>query len=228
MHEPGPLLASGRDADIFEYGPGLVLRRSRRQHSIAAEAKVMDFVRARGYPVPAVHEVSDDGLDIVMERIEGESMVDALGAKPWTVHAAADMLADLHLRLHQIEAPPWLDAAPCAPGDRVIHLDLHPLNVMMAKSGPVVIDWSNAARGHPATDVVLTWLLTECGEVDTGPVMRVLIRTLRQILTRRFLGHFERATLTPHLAAVVAWKATDPNMSAAECDAMRALASTHR
>ncbi len=31
IREPGPLLASGRDSEIFDYGPGLVLRRSRNR-----------------------------------------------------------------------------------------------------------------------------------------------------------------------------------------------------
>ena len=60
--EPGPLLAAGRDADIFEYGSGLVLRRSREGRSMAREAQVMEYVRSQGFPVPAVEEVSDDGL----------------------------------------------------------------------------------------------------------------------------------------------------------------------
>ena len=38
VKEPGPLLAAGREADIFEYGPGLVLRRSREGYSMASQA----------------------------------------------------------------------------------------------------------------------------------------------------------------------------------------------
>ena len=63
MKGPGPLLATGRDSDIFEYGPGLVLRRSREGHSMAMEARTMAFMREQGYPVPAVEELSDDGFD---------------------------------------------------------------------------------------------------------------------------------------------------------------------
>ena len=39
--EPGPLLASGRDGDIFEFGPGLVLRRARSGRVIEGEARVI-------------------------------------------------------------------------------------------------------------------------------------------------------------------------------------------
>src|ERR1700722_10388813 len=43
--EPGPLVASGRDSDIFEYGPDLVLRRSREGRSMLQEGRIMEYVR---------------------------------------------------------------------------------------------------------------------------------------------------------------------------------------
>src|SRR5579862_6664664 len=101
MNEPGPLLASGRDADIFEYGPGLVLRRSRAGRSMAEEARIMEHLRSQGYPVPAVEEVSDDGEDMVIERIEGDDMVAMMTKRPWTIARQGRVLADLHRRLHE-------------------------------------------------------------------------------------------------------------------------------
>jgi tRNA A-37 threonylcarbamoyl transferase component Bud32 len=83
--EPGRLLASGRDSDIFEYGAGSVLRRSREGRSMAREAQVMEAVRVQGFPVPAVQEVSNDGLSIVLERIEGPDMVAMMGKRPWSI-----------------------------------------------------------------------------------------------------------------------------------------------
>jgi hypothetical protein len=41
MRDVGPLLASGRDADIFAFGPGIVVRRSRLGRSMEREAKIM-------------------------------------------------------------------------------------------------------------------------------------------------------------------------------------------
>ncbi len=116
MRAPGRLLASGREADIFEYGPGLVLRRSRPARSMAGEARTMSYARDHGYPVPAVEELSDDGTDLVMERIDGPSMVEALGRRPWTVRRQGAVLAELHRRLHEIPAPDFLGAAPDRPG----------------------------------------------------------------------------------------------------------------
>ena len=92
--DPGPLLASGRDADIFEYGPGLVLRRSRRGRSMAGEARTMEYLRGHGYPVPAVEEISDDGTDLVMERIDGPSMVDYMSQTAVDDPASGDGAGD--------------------------------------------------------------------------------------------------------------------------------------
>ena len=53
-------------------------------------------------------------------------------------------------------APPQIRVAPL-PGDRLVHRDLHPMNVMMTAVGPIVMDWANASAGSPAFDVADTW-----------------------------------------------------------------------
>ncbi|MCU1353710.1 MAG: hypothetical protein JWM05_2919 [Acidimicrobiales bacterium] len=223
VRRAGDLIASGRDADIFECGPGLVLRRSRNGRSLATEARTMEFVRAHGYPVPAVEEISDDGADLVMERIDGVSMVDAISRRPWQVRRHGAVLGDLHRRLHELPAPDWLDAVAVGAGDRLLHLDLHPLNVMVTSTGPVVIDWTNARRGDPAVDVALTWLLVSAGEVPSGRAMGTLLSAGRGLLVASFLRQVDRDAARHLLADVCAFKAHDPNMSERELAAMRAL-----
>lgn len=220
MTDPGPLLAAGRDADIFEYGPGLVLRRSRAGRSLTEEARVMEYVRSQGYPVPAVEEVSDDGFDMVMERIEGTDMVAAMTKRPWTIPRQGRVLADLHRQLHELSAPDWLHDAPVGRGDRLLHLDLHPLNVMMGPRGPVVIDWTGACRGDPAVDVALAWVLMEAGEVPTGRLLGMILGRARSVLVKSFLRTFDVDVLKQSLGDVVAWKTLDPHMSVSEQDRM--------
>ncbi|HEV8064616.1 MAG TPA: phosphotransferase, partial [Acidimicrobiales bacterium] len=156
---PGPLLASGRDSDVFEFEHGRVLRRAKHRRSMAREARIMEYARSAGYPVPEVFELSDDGSDLVMERIDGPSMLKDLEAHPWRMRQHAALLASLHDQLHSIPAPEWLQDGPGSPGESLLHLDLHPLNVMLSKGGPMVIDWPNAARGQGGADVAVTWLL---------------------------------------------------------------------
>src|ERR1700739_977444 len=90
------LLASGRDCDIFEFAPGLVLRRSRHGRRLDLEARVMEYARQHGYPVPAVERVSDDGTELVMQRIDGPSLVGAIERRPWTGRQLGTVLAALH------------------------------------------------------------------------------------------------------------------------------------
>ncbi len=220
---PGPLLASGRDADIFEYGPGRVLRRARSGRSMAREARAMTYARSLGYPVPAVDEVSDDGTALVMERIDGPSMVEALLRRPWAAGRMGRVLAELHQRLHRLAAPQWLPAAPVGRGDRMVHLDLHPLNVLLGPAGPVVIDWANASAGDPSTDVALTWALLHAGEVDAGRLITLAARSVRGRLLTRFLGGVDRRAAAVALPGAVEWKCTDAHLSASERAGMRRL-----
>lgn len=231
MKAPGPLLASGRDSDIFEYGAGLVLRRSREGHSMAMEARTMSFLREQGYPVPAVEELSDDGLDMVMERVDGVTMVEALGKAPWTVRRQAATLADLHRRLHEIEAPDFLPAAPVAGGTKVLHLDLHPLNVMTGPKGVFVIDWPNARRGDPCVDVGLAWVLMAAGQIPGGGTKARLLSFGRSLLVNGFLSHFDRPAVAAILRQIVEMKVQDPHMSQEEIAGMWnvvAQAEAHR
>jgi aminoglycoside phosphotransferase (APT) family kinase protein len=216
----GRLLASGREADIFEYGARSVLRRSRARRSMHLEARTMDYLASNGYPVPVVEELSDDGCDLVMQRIDGRSMVEELGRAPWTVYRQADTLARLHQQLHQIAPPDFLPAAAMSAGASILHLDLHPLNVIISGSGPVVIDWTSACVGNPDADVALAWLLMSAGDIPGGKIKSGLMGLGRSLLTRRFFGQFDADTVVTQLHTVAAWKATDTNLSAAEIQSL--------
>ncbi|MCU1374456.1 MAG: Mn2+ dependent serine/threonine protein kinase [Actinomycetia bacterium] len=225
MRPPGKLLASGRDADIFECGPGLVLRRARSGRSLAEEARTMAYARDQGYPVPAVEELSDDGSELVMERIDGVSMVDALTRRPWTLWKQGAVLADLHRRLHDIPAPDWVPPAFTGDGDQLLHLDLHPLNVMVTATGPVVIDWPRAARGDGGVDVAITWLLMAAATVPSRGIEALVQGRFRRMLIDAFVRGVDVDGARRHLPAVAEWKCEDENMSPVERDAMRAFAA---
>ena len=176
----------------------------------------MEHVRSQGFPVPAIAEVSDDGRDMVMERIEGADMVAVMTKRPWTIPRQGRRLADLHRRLHVLAAPDWLEDAPVGRGDRIVHLDLHPLNVMIGPKGPVVIDWTGASRGDPAVDVALAWVLMAAGEVPTGRLIGAILGRARSALVKSFTRSFDLDELRRVLPDVVTWKVSDPHMSDAE------------
>jgi aminoglycoside phosphotransferase (APT) family kinase protein len=187
---------------------------------MAMEARTMSFVREQGFPVPAVEEVSDDGFDMVMERIEGVTMVEAIGKAPWTIRRQAATLADLHRRLHEIEAPDFLPPAPVGTGTKVLHLDLHPLNVMIGPKGVFVIDWPNAHRGNPDVDVGLAWVLMAAGQIPGGGLKERLMGFGRSLLVNGFLSHFDRKAVGGLLRPIVEMKVQDPHMSEVEVTGM--------
>jgi tRNA A-37 threonylcarbamoyl transferase component Bud32 len=188
------------------------------------EARIMEYVYASGYPIPKVGEISADGFELTMERIDGLTMVDAVSAAPWKAKRFGHALADLHTQLHELAGPEWLPSAPCGVGTQLLHMDLHPLNVMMSSRGPVVIDWPNAVRGDPNIDVAVTWILMSAAEVPTSGLKGTLTGLIRAKLIRGFIAQFDTEAVGPEVEAVVTWKSGDKNMSATEVAGMRAFA----
>jgi hypothetical protein len=218
---PGPLIGAGRAADVYDIGAGRVLRRYRVPFDVQAEATVMRHLDRAGFPVPRVYDA--DGSDLVMERLDGRDMLAELGRKPWLVGRQGRTLAALHDRLHEIQAPAGLTRA-FGPGDRVLHLDLHPGNVMLTSRGPVVIDWSNARAGAAGADVAMAYLIMASSDTDLIPApLRPVVGTLRAALVRQFLAGVHDDPQA-HVARVARERAQDRNVRPAEADRLLRIA----
>src|SRR2546423_11782323 len=142
------LLASGRDADVSALGEGRALPRHKDGRPATKQADLLRYAAAHGYPVPTLYDAS--GADLVLEKLDGPEMQSVL--RPWNAGRFARVLADLHRRLHQLPPMPGLTTPFGEPGS-LLHLDLHPRNVLLTSRGPVVIDWANAANGPAEADV---------------------------------------------------------------------------
>jgi aminoglycoside phosphotransferase (APT) family kinase protein len=209
------LIAAGRASEVFDLGDGSVLRRFKRGGDPEGEAQVMSHARRHGYPVPAVLEIRTDAL--VLEKIEGPTMWQVANGKPSTQRVQAELLAQLHRDLHKIVAPDGLTAV--GEGDRLLHLDLHPANVILSAGGPIVVDWTNARRGKPAFDVAMTWLI---GATSSGQ------GRLGRSLLSQFLTHFDRAELRHVLPSVADYRLSDENVTDDERRAIQNLVVTER
>jgi hypothetical protein len=106
------LIASGRDADVYDLGDGRVLRRHKDGRPATKQAELIRYTAAHGYPVPALHDAS--GPDLVLEKLDGPEMQDVL--RPWNLGRNAGILADLHRRLHDIPSMPGLGPCSASPG----------------------------------------------------------------------------------------------------------------
>ena len=252
---PGPLLATGRDAEVFALGHDRVLRRYRagnlgangKLKTSENEAEIMRYVRSHGYPVPTVHEVR--GPDMVMERVDGPTMLKDMGQRPWMIWRHARLLAMLHRRLHAIPAPDWLptyashpafanldeDAArpaglppmaapsPTSP-ETLLHLDLHPDNVILSRRGPVVIDWRNTRRGEGAIDVASTWLILATSEIPDTGAKRMAMEVVRRVFIYAFVRYAGREAAARQIPAVARYRLADRNLLPSEPPAIYALA----
>jgi Phosphotransferase enzyme family len=207
------LLASGRASEIFDLGNGRVLRRFRAGGDPEREALVMRHAERHGFPCPQVLEITTGAL--VLERVDGATMGAALRGNPWALRRHASLLAELHARLHRIVAPSVLPEVGA--GDRLLHLDLHPDNVILSPAGPVVIDWANAARGDPSVDVALTWVILA---TSAGLPGRWFLRS--------FLPHFDRHDLLHALPVAATRRLADAHVTESERDRVRRLVQAQR
>ncbi|GEK20500.1 phosphotransferase [Cellulomonas xylanilytica] len=222
--EPGPVLASGATADVFALDDAHVLRRYRSGADASSEVHLLRHVVAHGFPAPAVLEAS--GPDLVMERMHGPTLLQALAAGEVSLPDAAGILQDLHTRLHAIPAPEgWGPDQPeswplVTGGPTVVHLDLHPGNVILTEShGPALVDWANARTGTAELDVSLTALIIAEVAVDAGGVYSQAARAL----LAAFLAATDVDPLT-ELDAAASLRAQDPSLVPGERELVPAAA----
>lgn len=203
------LLASGREADVYLRPDGLLVKRSRTGRDPAPEAELMRYLSRHGIPVPRVADASE--TDLVMEYVPGPRMSQEVDAKPWRAGALGRELADLHRRLDDVPAPDFLEGE-----GGLLHLDLHPGNVVLGPEGPVVVDWTSARRGDRRVDVALSWLA-----MAVAP-LRPFKRLARSRLLRGFLSGVD-AEVRAAMPAAAAIRLARHQRDEAEVSAVRRL-----
>jgi aminoglycoside phosphotransferase (APT) family kinase protein len=201
----GKLLGSGRTADVYEIDEAWVLRRYRQECGDAlAEAAVMEYVRTHGYPAPRVRLADSTRNDLVMQRLSGPTMLQALGAGEIGAEEAGASLARLLRQLHSVPAR--------GSAGSVLHLDLHPDNVVLTPDGPYVIDWNNAQEGDPGLDWGCSAVILAQVAVGDEPIADLARAILTALLT-------DPTDLTEDgLAEALRRRAANPTMTAREVE----------
>jgi aminoglycoside phosphotransferase (APT) family kinase protein len=187
---------------------------------VSAEARVMAHLARHGYPVPRVY--SADGNALIMERLHGPTMLDEFARHPWLLGRHARTLALLHDQLHDLEGPSWLPHQ-FGSSRTMLHLDLHPANVIITRRGPVVIDWQKAARGDPAADVALTMILLRTRNIPGSLLNRVVGGAARAEFLRRFVSACGGRPTSYHLAQVAAARLATTKLTPNEAARIRRL-----
>ena len=228
-------LGEGYEAEIFAWEGGRALRLFREglERNVEPERIAIPAALAGGIPAPRIAEAARiagrEGT--VIERIDGENLLDLVGRKPWLLAREAWATGRLHARLHSIaapaglqplharveeriagvEAPPRLAAiaaeslAALPGGDQLCHGDFHPGNILVERSGRhVVIDWGFCAAGLPEADVARSLTLLRLGEpIAPLPAMRLITRFFRPLAVAVYLRGYR--SLRP-LDAALLWR----------------------
>ncbi len=110
-------IAEGREAEMFAWGEGKILRLMRgsddfERARMERDMLVLKGARERGLRVPAVYEAVEHmgRPGIVMERIDGADLLTVIGRQPWKVWWVAGISGRAHARMHEIAAPAELEA----------------------------------------------------------------------------------------------------------------------
>src|SRR5438552_4389764 len=94
-------VAEGREAEMFEWGEGKVLRLLRPSFNPAildAEVRALELAHRNGLPVPRPGERASNGgrSGVVLERIDGTDLLTELGR----VFRSARMCGSVHAQMH--------------------------------------------------------------------------------------------------------------------------------
>lgn len=105
-------IAEGREAEMFAWGDGKILRLLRGSDASArerleADELVLKGAAERGLRVPAVYEITEvmGRPGLVMERIDGTDLLTIVGRQPWRLLWAAGVTARAQAAMHQVQAP---------------------------------------------------------------------------------------------------------------------------
>jgi tRNA A-37 threonylcarbamoyl transferase component Bud32 len=182
------------------------------------EARIARIVYEAGIPSPAVSEIVDVNgrRGLIYQRLEGITMVQDLKGRPWMLWKHAHSLAELQCKIHEkstIGLPSYKDRLrtdidetlylPEAlrrkakdtltqlPDDQnICHGDFHPENVLITKTGPVVIDWMTARSGSPWADLARTSLLLTIGVKAATRQIPLFLRMMVRLFHHAYLQRY--------------------------------------
>lgn len=219
----GKLITQGRTAEIYEWEDKDILKLFREgamPSTVEYEYKISSIVQNFNLSVPKALEIvhMDNRHGIIYEKVNGNSMLKEIIAKPWKFIEQARRLANLHYSIHKCEVNnlpsqkdilkrsienanlltdnkrkqilEYLDKLP--EGNTLCHGDFHPDNILIAEGKTVVIDWITGSMGTAAADVARTSLLIRFGSMPPGTsfIVKNIIKYIRGYLYKGYIDRY--------------------------------------
>lgn len=195
------------------------------------EAAAMSTAAAAGLPVPRVHVAGSwqERPALLLDWCPGRTMADELRARPWRAWSLGLQLGQIQAAIHALPPPAdvgddpdaWRDiAGPDAPlraclerlpsrETALLHLDYHPLNVLVDRGGvSAVLDWANARPGDPRADLARTVSILRLAPLPAGPTGTAMRAGLRVLEAGWRRGYQREAGPVGELAPFYAWAGT--------------------
>jgi aminoglycoside phosphotransferase (APT) family kinase protein len=212
-------------------GAGYALRvfRPEQADTCRREAAVIEAASAAGLPVPSVHAVGTwrDRPAQLLAWCPGRTVLAEFAAHPWRTWSLGVLLGRTQAAIHATPAPAILrdgvrawpawagpDEGPLQErlralnlrADALLHLDYHPLNVLVDRGGVSgVIDWANAAAGDPRADLARSITILRLAPEPAGAAT-LLRRSGRRILEAGLRHGYQRVAGPPgDLGLFYAW-----------------------
>ena len=258
----GPRIGVGRTAEVFSLGEDRAIKlfyNGFDQREAQNEIEFVKLATAWGLPTARFYETIEiDGrTGIVLDRIDGESLLKRIARRPNELKGLVREFAQLHFRLHSIQVSPnpsfrdhlreqirsvsGLESAlkdqvitymDCIPETNSVlcHGDYHPENVLVSDRRLFVMDWATARSGCAAADCARTELLLRVGTTAHLDLLtRVITSLSRGVLLRMYARQYS-SQAAPQTMGTEQWM---PVMAAArlaegiEDERARLLAIVH-
>jgi aminoglycoside phosphotransferase (APT) family kinase protein len=103
-------VGEGREADVFAWDQGTVLRLLRRSSDparVEREAAAMRAAANGGVDVPNVYGMTmvEGRAGLIMDRVDGPDLIALMGKRPWAVPRVARIVGRAQARMHDVVAP---------------------------------------------------------------------------------------------------------------------------
>lgn len=220
------LLSQGNTAEVYQIDNDKVLKLFRS--GIPPILCKNEFEKTKTVSLiidnsPRVYEtVNIDGRDgIILERIFGINMVEAMLKNVFKLKKQAQSLAKIHVDiqketdkdiptvksvlLNNINMAKELTNAEKAKlaaylkklpdGSALCHFDFHPGNVIISAGKPVVIDWMTVSKGDPLSDAARTGILLKHGVMMTAnALVKTIVHSFQNIIYKYYIKEYLRLT----------------------------------
>jgi aminoglycoside phosphotransferase (APT) family kinase protein len=229
-------VSGGQDTAVWRVervGEAYALRVFRAEQAAASRREVAALRAAAdgGLPVPRVEAAAtwQERPALLLSWCPGRTLLAELQRRPWCVRQLGLAVGRLHARIHAVAVPDILRQGPdswigwAGPvddalrvrllaavdtirPDALLHLDYHPLNIMVAGAAVTcVLDWTNVRAGDRRADLARTVTILRLAPIGAGP-RAGLLALARRALERAWRGGYrEAAGQLSGMAPFYAW-----------------------